>query len=142
MTAYLALFVTAFVAATVLPAQSETVLVGLIVNDSYSVPALVAVASVGNTLGSVVNWFLGRGVESLKDSQWFPVRPAKLARAQSWYQRYGKWSLLGSWLPVVGDAITVVAGIMREPLPVFVLLVGLAKTVRYAILAAITTGIV
>jgi membrane protein YqaA with SNARE-associated domain len=138
----LALFVTAFVAATVLPAQSETVLVGLIVNDSYSVPALVAVASVGNTLGSVVNWFLGRGVESLKDRQWFPVRPVKLARAQSWYQRYGKWSLLGSWLPVVGDAITVVAGIMREPLPVFVLLVGLAKTVRYAVLAAITTGIV
>jgi membrane protein YqaA with SNARE-associated domain len=142
VTAYLALFVTAFVAATVLPAQSETVLVGLIVNDSYSVPALVAVASVGNTLGSVVNWFLGRGVESLKDRQWFPVRPVKLARAQSWYQRYGKWSLLGSWLPVVGDAITVVAGIMREPLPVFVLLVGLAKTVRYAVLAAITTGIV
>jgi membrane protein YqaA with SNARE-associated domain len=142
MTAYLALFVTAFVAATVLPAQSETVLVGLIVNDSYSVPALVAVASVGNTLGSVVNWFLGRGVESLKDRQCFPVRPVKLARAQSGYQRYGKWSRLGSWLPVVGDAITVVAGIMREPLPVFVLLVGLAKTVRYAILAAITTGIV
>lgn len=142
MTGYLALFATAFVAATVVPAQSEAVLVGLIVSDSYSVPALVAVASVGNTLGSVANWFLGRGVESLKDRRWFPVRPEKLVRAQSWYQRYGKWSLLGSWLPVVGDAITVVAGIMREPLPVFVLLVGLAKTVRYAILAAITTGIV
>lgn len=142
MTGYLALFVAAFVAATVFPAQSEAVLVGLIVDDSYSVPALVAVASVGNTLGSVLNWFIGRGVESLKDRRWCPVRADRLARAQSWYQRYGKWSLLGSWLPVVGDAITVVAGIMREPLPVFVLLVGLAKTVRYTILAAITTGIV
>lgn len=142
MTGYLALFVAAFVAATVFPEQSEAVLVGLIFGDRYPVSALVAVASIGNTLGSVVNWFLGRCIESLKDRRWFPVRVDTLARAQSWYQRYGKWSLFGSWLPVVGDAITVVAGIMREPLLVFVLLVGLAKTARYAILAAITIGIV
>lgn len=142
MTGYLTLFVAAFVAATVLPAQSEAVLVGLILGDRYPVSALVAVASIGNTLGSVVNWFLGRGIESLKDGRWFPVRADKLARAQSWYQRYGRWSLLGSWLPIGGDAITVVAGIMKEPLPVFVLLVGLAKTARYAILAAITIGII
>lgn len=142
MTAYFALFVAAFVAATVFPAQSEAVLVGLIVGGDYLVFALVALASIGNTLGSVVNWFLGRGIESLKDRRWFPIREDKLARAQSWYRRYGKWSLLGSWLPFGGDAITVVAGIMKEPLPVFVLLVGLAKTTRYAILAAITIGIV
>lgn len=142
MGGYITLFVAAFVAATVLPAQSEAVLVGLIASDGYFVPALVAVASVGNTLGAVVNWFLGRGLESLKHRRWFPVRPEKLVRAQSCYRRYGKWSLLGSWLPVVGDAITVAAGIMREPLPVFIALVGLAKTARYAILAAIATGIV
>lgn len=142
MTGYLTLSVAAFVAATVFPAQSEAVLVGLILGDHYPVFALVAVASIGNTLGSVVNWYLGRGIESLKDRRWFPVRADKLGRARSWYQRYGKWSLLASWLPVVGDPITVVAGVMREPLPVFVLLVGLAKTARYAILAAVTTGIV
>lgn len=142
MTGYLALFVAAFLAATVFPAQSEAVLVGLVAGDDYFVCALVAVASIGNTLGAVVSWFLGRGIESLKGRRWFPVDGNALARAQSWYQRYGKWSLLGSWLPLVGDAITVVAGIMKEPLPVFVLLVGLAKTARYTILAAIMTGLV
>jgi membrane protein YqaA with SNARE-associated domain len=139
---YIGLFVTALVAATVFPAQSEAVLVGMILSGDYSVLALTAVASVGNTLGAVVNWYLGRSVERLKDRPWFPVRLDKLARAQSWYRRYGKWTLLASWVPLVGDAITVVAGVMREPLPVFVLLVGIAKTARYGILAAVTTGLI
>lgn len=142
MGGYIGLFVAALVAATVFPAQSEAVLVGMILSGDYSVLVLTAVASAGNTLGAVVNWFLGRSVERLKDRAWFPVRPEKLARAQFWYQRYGKWTLLASWVPFVGDAITVVAGVMKEPLPVFVLLVGIAKTARYGILAAVTTGLI
>lgn len=110
--------------------------------DRYSVAVLVVVASLGNVLGSVVNWFLGRGIETFKDRRWFPIKPEKLVRAQYWYQRFGKWSLLGSWLPVIGDPITVIAGIMKEPLPMFVLLVGIAKTARYVVLSIITTGIV
>ena len=141
MTGYALLFLSALVAATVFPAQSEAVLVGLIAGGGHSLAALVAVASIGNTLGSVVNWFIGRGVERLKHKPWFPVSEDRLARAQTWYQRYGKWSLLASWLPVVGDPITVAAGIMKEPLAIFVLLVGLAKTARYIVLAAITTGV-
>nr|WP_245007061.1 YqaA family protein [Rhizobium laguerreae] len=136
------MFVAALIAATIFPAQSEAVLLGLILSGDYSVVALTAVASVGNILGAVVNWLLGRGLEQLKDKRWFPIRPDKLVHAQRWYQRYGKWSLLASWVPFVGDAITVVAGVMKEPLPIFILLVGIAKTARYGILAAVTTGLI
>jgi membrane protein YqaA with SNARE-associated domain len=123
------------VAATILPAQSEAVLVGLIYTGHYAVWILVAVASVGNVLGSVVNWLLGRGIERFRNRPWFPVKQASLQRAQGWYQRYGKWSLLLSWAPIIGDPLTVVAGVMREPFPVFLLLVTIAKVGRYVVLA-------
>lgn len=142
MTAYFTLFMAALVAATILPAQSEAVLVGLILKGGHPVWLLVAVASLGNILGSIINWILGRGIERFRDRRWFPIRQQALERAQGWYRRYGKWSLLGSWLPIIGDPLTVVAGVMREPLPVFILLVAIAKTVRYAVLAAITVGLI
>ena len=132
------LFMAAFVAATILPAQSEAVLVGLIYTGNYAVWILVAVASVGNVLGSVVNWLLGRGIERFRNRPWFPVKQASLQRAQGWYQRYGKWSLLLSWAPIIGDPLTVVAGVMREPFPVFLLLVTIAKVGRYVVLASAT----
>lgn len=141
MSAYIGLFFAAFIAATILPAQSEAVLVGLILTDRYSIALLVAVASVGNVLGSVLNWCLGRGVETYKDRSWFPIGKEKLERAQRWYGRYGKWSLLASWVPVIGDPITIAAGVMKEPLAVFVALVTLAKTTRYIVLAAAASGI-
>ncbi|TBY53124.1 DedA family protein [Rhizobium leguminosarum bv. viciae] len=139
--AYAGLFLAALVAATILPMQSEAALVGLVLADSYSATLLVVVASAGNVLGSVVNWFLGRWIDRFRNSRWFPVSPAALERAQAWYRRYGKWSLLASWLPIVGDPITVVAGVLREPLPTFVLLVVIAKAGRYIVLAAATTGL-
>jgi membrane protein YqaA with SNARE-associated domain len=135
--AYAGLFLAAFVAATVLPMQSEAALAGLLLTD-YSPPLVVAVASTGNVLGSVVNWLLGRGIERFRDRRWFPASPSALERAQAWYRRYGKWSLLLSWVPVVGDPLTVVAGVLREPLPVFLLLVAIAKVGRYLALAAFT----
>lgn len=142
MGGYLSLFAAAVLAATLFPAQSEALLVALLLSDSYSVTALVGVASVGNTLGSIINWFLGRSLERFKDRAWFPVGADNLARAQEWYHRYGKWSLLASWLPIIGDPITLVAGVMKEPLPVFILLVGIAKTARYVLLAAVTLGLI
>lgn len=132
---YTGLFTVAFVAATVFPLQSEAALVALLLNGQQPVWALVAVASVGNVLGSVVNWLLGRGIERFADRRWFPASPAALARAQRAYQRWGKWSLLLSWAPFIGDPLTVVAGVLREPLPMFVLLVTLAKVGRYVTLA-------
>lgn len=138
--AYLGLFAAAFLAATVIPAQSETALVVLQLTGHYPIAALVGVASIGNILGSVVNWLLGRGVDRFRTQRWFPVSAARLDRAQLWYRKYGKWSLLASWVPVIGDPITVVAGVLRVPLVTFLLLVSVAKIGRYAALALATSG--
>ncbi|WP_431321557.1 YqaA family protein [Rhizobium sp. YTU87027] len=138
---YAGLFLVAFAAATIFPMQSEAGLVALIVTEQYPVLALIAVATTGNVLGSTVNWLLGIGIERFRDKRWFPVSQPALDKAQRWYRRYGKWSLLLSWMPVIGDPITIVAGVLREPFPMFLLLVTIAKTTRYAVLAAATLGI-
>jgi membrane protein YqaA with SNARE-associated domain len=138
MIAYIGLFISAFVAATVLPMQSEAVLVGLLVAASHPISVLVIVATIGNVLGAVINWYLGRCLLVFREKRWFPSSQHQLERAQNWYRRYGRWSLLGSWLPIVGDPLTVVAGLMREPLISFVVLVTIAKGTRYILLAAVT----
>ena len=134
------LFSIAFAAATLFPAQSETALVGLQL-AGYPVVLLVVVASIGNTLGAVVNWGLGRGVERFRRRRWFPVSPSALDRASGWYRKWGRWSLLLSWAPIGGDALTVAAGVLREPFWSFLALVAIAKTGRYVVLAAVTAGI-
>ena len=134
--AYSGLFIAAFLAATILPAQSEAGLAALILASPSSVTLLVATASLGNVLGSVVNWYLGLGINRFTGRRWFPMN-TQLSRAISWYSRYGRWSLLFSWVPVIGDPLTVVAGIMREPLLRFLLIVGIAKTGRYVVVALI-----
>ena len=130
----IALAASAFLAATLLPASSEAVLAGLVVAEAAPTAVLLAVASVFNTAGSCVNWLLGRAAERLKDRSWFPVSSDSLGRAQVWYGRYGVWSLLASWLPIVGDPLTVAAGVMRTPIMIFLPLVAFAKTARYAII--------
>lgn len=139
--AYLLLFLSAFGAATLLPLQSEAVLVGLLLQDQYSVIALIAAASIGNVLGSCVNWYLGLKIEQFKDRKWFPVSPEKMAKATQMYQKYGYWSLLLSWMPVIGDPITLIAGLLRENLYRFLLIVSLAKTGRYIFIYLIVIGL-
>ena len=134
------LFLAALIAATLLPAQSEAVLVALLLDGGDPV-LLVAVATAGNVLGSLVNWWLGLQVQRFQGRRWFPVSPARLERAQAWYRRYGRWSLLLSWAPVIGDPITLAAGVMREPLRVFLPLVFIAKGMRYIVLALVTLGL-
>lgn len=136
--AYLGLFLTAFIAATIFPMQSEALLTGLLVKTDFAPVALVAVASIGNILGSCVNWWLGRSIEHFKDKKWFPVKPDALERAQSHYKRWGRWSLLLSWVPLIGDPITVMSGVMKEKLLTFVILVGVAKTGRYIVVTLLT----
>ena len=123
---YLGLFLSAFAAASLLPLQSEAVLVGLLLNGSQPVAVLLAVASLGNVLGSVLNAALGRGLERFHGRRWFPVSERQLERAKSRYRRYGRWSLLLSWMPLIGDPLTLVAGVMREPWWSFLLLVTVA----------------
>ncbi|MDX8494065.1 YqaA family protein [Mesorhizobium sp. VK22B] len=130
------LFLTAFAAATVLPLQSEALLAGLLLAGAHSPAALILVATAGNVLGSVVNWLLGRGIDRFRDRRWFPVKPTVLDRAAVRYHRYGRWSLLLSWAPVIGDPLTVVAGVLREPLWSFVPIVMAAKAARYLALSS------
>jgi membrane protein YqaA with SNARE-associated domain len=141
LVAFGGLFLAALIAGSFLPLQSETVLATLLLTTDHSPILLVLAASAGNTLGAVINWLLGRGIERFRDRRWFPASPATLERAQSQYQRYGKWSLLLSWVPIIGDPLTVIAGVMREPLGVFILLVAIAKTGRYVIVAALALGL-
>lgn len=138
---YGGLFAIAFAAATILPMQSEAALAALLMNGSFPTAMLIAVASLGNVLGSVVNWIIGRGVEQFRDRRWFPVNAAKLERATKWYSRYGRWSLLLSWMPIVGDPLTVVAGALREPLWSFVAIVAVAKVTRYLAIAGATLNL-
>ncbi|QRM34647.1 YqaA family protein [Microvirga sp. VF16] len=137
---YGGLFVAAFLSATVLPFQSEVVLFGLLVAEHYQWWLLILVASVGNTLGSAANWLLGRLLARFEDRPWFPVRRETIKRAEAWYHRYGRWSLLLSWLPFIGDPLTIVAGVLREPLPIFIVIVAVAKTARYFAVAGLTFG--
>lgn len=135
LTLYLSLFAAAFLAATILPFSSEAMLGAALLAGKQHWLALVAVASLGNILGSLVNWGLGRALAA-GASHRLKMDPQKLARAQAWYTRYGRWSLLLSWAPIIGDPLTVAAGFMREPLWIFTTLVAIAKTARYLAVAA------
>lgn len=139
ITAYAGLFASALLAATLFPAQSEAVFVALYQNG-FPVLELVLVASVANTMGSVVNWWLGRQLEQYRARSWFPVSSRGLDRAAAGYRRFGRCSLLASWVPFIGDPLTFVAGVLREPLWSFLFLVGVAKTGRYLVIAALVSA--
>nr|WP_281169747.1 YqaA family protein [Thiomicrospira pelophila] len=141
MASYSGLFLSALIAASLLPLQSEAVLVSLLLTDHYSWALLWLVATVGNVLGSIINWWLGVYVVHFHDKSWFPVNEARLLKAQVFYHRYGRWSLLLSWMPVVGDPLTLVAGVMRESFWVFLALVSLAKGGRYLVLILSVQGV-
>ena len=133
--AYGSVFLSAFLAATLLPAQSELVLGAMLTQKAASLWLLVAVATLGNTLGAMLNWFLGTQINRFKHKKWFPVKEAALIRAERWYHKYGRWSLLLSWVPIIGDPLTLVAGCLKEPLLSFALIVGTAKLLRYVVVA-------
>lgn len=128
---YLGLFFAAFIAATLLPAQSEVVLAGLLLAGRQPPWLLVLVACAGNCLGSATNWLLGRYCLRYQERRWFPVKAKALRKAEHWYRKCGRWSLLMSWMPVIGDPLTLVAGILREPFLSFIAIVVFAKLVRY-----------
>lgn len=130
MEGYLLLFGSAFLAATILPFYSEIVLV-LALQEGADPALLLLTATLGNTLGAVVNWLIGRQLLKFQDKRWFYFSPAQIDRAQRWFQRRGVWSLLFAWLPIGGDALTLIAGVMNVRLPTFLVLVGIGKALRY-----------
>ncbi|MFM2483863.1 YqaA family protein [Celerinatantimonas yamalensis] len=134
MIGYLILFSSSFLAATILPFYSEVILYAMLTQGDHIV-LLVAIASLGNTLGSVVNWYLGKFILRFKGKRWFYFKDQQIERMQYWFQRYGQWCLLFAWLPIGGDALTLVAGIMKVRLSIFLILVGIGKSVRYIAVA-------
>lgn len=98
-------------------------------------------ATTGNTLGSAVNWLLGRYLIHFQDRRWFPVKPKSMDRAQKWFQRYGVWSLLLAWAPIIGDGLTLIAGVLRVRFSIFILLTAIGKGLRYALLLGIGQGL-
>lgn len=140
MVIYLSLFVSAFLSATLLPGSSEILLTSLL-NQGHDNFSLWCWATAGNTLGSAVNWLLGRYLLRFQSRRWFPFRPHSLEKAQNWFQRYGVWSLLFAWAPVVGDALTFIAGVMKLRFDVFVVLTAVGKGLRYAIILGVFSWI-
>ncbi len=140
MTGDIGLFLSAFLAATLLPLSSEAVLAALTAGGGRDVAFLVALATAGNTLGAWVNWALGRYCLGWRGRRWFPIKAEHLDKATAWFGRYGLWSLLLAWLPVVGDPLTFAAGVLRVNVWKFLVLVATGKGARYVVVVIVVKG--
>ncbi|MFP5077577.1 YqaA family protein [Rhizobium sp. YIM 134829] len=134
---FVGIFAAAFLSATLLFGLSEAAIVAALQNPDLSRFAVVAVATGGNVLGALVNYVLGLWFLRFEGKRWFPVSPAARLRAERIFQRFGQPVLLLSWLPVVGDPLTLVAGLLRMPILPFLLFVTLGKAARYGALVAL-----
>jgi membrane protein YqaA with SNARE-associated domain len=141
MNGYIGLFLSAFLAATIFPFFSEGVLAGLSSSDDYDWLLLWLAATTGNTLGAMVNWGLGRWCLHWQDRKWFPFKADDLEKADRWFAKWGVWSLLLSWVPIIGDPITFAAGFLRVQFWLFAVLVLLAKGGRYAVVLGLAYGL-
>lgn len=133
MYSYLLLFGASFLAATVMPFSSEVILYAMMQGD-FDNRVLLLSAATGNTLGAVVNWGLGRYLLHYQDRPWFYFKQEQVDKMQHWFQRYGVWSLLFAWVPLGGDVLTFIAGVMKVNFWLFLLLVAIGKTSRYVVI--------
>lgn len=134
----LGLFISAFLAATILPLSSEAVLSALLIND-FSLFWVIGIATVGNVLGAFLNYGLGYwlGFEAAK--KWLKMTEMELNKAEKRFQKYGLILLCFAWVPVIGDPITVVAGVLRLRFVWFFILVTAGKLTRYCVVAYFVT---
>ncbi len=129
---YLTLFTMALLSATFLPMGSEALLL-YDYHLGFNIYHLLFVASLGNTLGSLINYLLGlKGTDYLLNKRW--LKEKQIHNANMHFQKYGGFALLLSWVPLIGDPITFIAGVLHYPLWKFTLIVAIAKTTRYALL--------
>ena len=118
-------------AATILPLSSEIVLTTMLLTNLFEKNILLVIASSGNILGSIFNWYLGKKITIFQDRKWFPVSPEQLNKSQKYFQKYGLWSLLLAWVPVIGDPLTLLAGVLKVRFSIFFILVSISKISRY-----------
>ncbi len=126
-----AVFFSALLSATLVPATSEAVLIATIMGGNTNTWVLALIATFGNTAGAIINWVIGGFLSGLPDKSWFPIEKNMIIKAGGYFRKYGVWSLLFSWLPVIGDPLTFVAGVLKVPFLTFFLLVLFGKAARY-----------
>ena len=128
---YFQLSLISFLAATILPFSSEVVLTTMYLSNSFEPYFLLIFASIGNIIGSITNWYLGKKITLFQNRKWFPVTPDQLERSRKYFQKYGLWSLLLAWVPIIGDPLTLLAGVLKVRFSIFFLLVSISKISRY-----------
>ncbi|MBD1582717.1 YqaA family protein [Pseudoalteromonas sp. S16_S37] len=138
---YQGLFLSALSSATLLPGSSEVLLSGLAISENANLLMLWLIATLGNVVGSCINYWLGCNVMHFKDRRWFPVSQRQLEKAQLQYTRFGSASLLFAWVPIIGDPLTVFAGVFKMKKRLFVPLVSLGKGLRYAMVIALAVEV-
>ena len=139
---YFKLFLISFLAATVLPLSSEIVLTTMLLTNLFEKNLLLVFASLGNILGSVLNWYLGKKINQYKDKKWFPVSAERLKKSQYYFNKYGLWSLLMAWVPIIGDPITLLAGVLNVRLSIFLFLVSISKISRYVFILYLSSYLI
>ncbi|WP_025897453.1 YqaA family protein [Sneathiella glossodoripedis] len=142
MTALSGLFISGLLSATLLPGSSEALLITLVAKGQEPIGLLLVVATTGNLLGSLINWIIGKYLMRFQDRKWFPVNQKQMIKAERWFNRYGLYSLLLAWLPIIGDPLTLVAGALNVRLPVFLILVLIGKLARYSLVTAGTLALI
>ena len=125
------LFIISLLAATILPLSSEIVLTTMLLTNLFEKNILLIIASSGNILGSIFNWYFGKKITIFQDRKWFPVSQEQLNKSQKYFQKYGLWSLLLAWVPVIGDPLTLLAGVLKVRFSIFFILVSISKISRY-----------
>ena len=128
---YFQLSLISFLAATILPFSSEVVLTTMYLSNSFEPYFLLIFASIGNIMGSITNWYLGKKITLFQSRKWFPVTPDQLERSRKYFQKYGLWSLLLAWVPIIGDPLTLLAGVLKVRFGIFFVLVSISKISRY-----------
>lgn len=128
---YFQLSLISFLAATILPFSSEVVLTTMYLSNSFETYFLLIFASIGNIMGSITNWYLGKKITLFQNRKWFPVSAEQLESSREYFQKYGLWSLLLAWVPIIGDPLTLLAGVLKVRFGIFFVLVSLSKISRY-----------
>ena len=128
------LFISALISSTLFPGGSEAVLL-VQLKEGGDPMAIVIIATVGNVIGSLITYAMGRLGNEAIHKRWLCMDEAKVARAEIWFTKYGTPSLLLAWLPVVGDPLCLVAGLLRSHVGLFLVLVTIGKAARYAFIA-------
>ncbi len=128
---YFQLSLISFLAATILPFSSEVVLTTMYLSNSFETYFLLIFASIGNIMGSITNWYLGKKITLFQNRKWFPVSAEQLESSREYFQKYGLWSLLLAWVPIIGDPLTLLAGVLKVRFGIFFVLVSISKISRY-----------